>query len=44
MSVILNVAFVAETSTPGTTFETFAALSSVAATTSLFALLNIIQF
>ena len=43
MSVILNVAFAAETSTPATAFETFTTLSLVAATASLFALLNITQ-
>ena len=40
MSFISNVAFV---STPGTAFEIFSALSSVAATASPFALLNIMQ-
>ena len=43
VSVILNVAFVAEKSTPGTTLETFVALSSVAATASIFVLVNIMQ-
>ena len=43
MSFISNVAFVSETSTPGTAFEIFSALSSVAATASPFALLNIMQ-
>ena len=44
MSVILNVAFVAETFTAGSTFKTFVALNSVAAIASLLALLNITQF
>ena len=44
MSVILNVAFVAETLTSGFTFETFAALNSVAAIASLLVLFNITQF
>ena len=43
VSVILNVAFHAETFTPKTLFETFVALSSVAATSSIFALINIAQ-
>ena len=43
-SVILNVAFVAETFTAGFMLETFAALNSVAAIASLLALLNITQF
>ena len=44
MSVILNVAFVAETFTAGFMFETIAALNLVAAMASLPALLNITQF
>ena len=43
VSFISNVAFVSETFTPGTAFETFSGLSSVAATGSPFALLNIMQ-
>ena len=44
VSLILNVAFVAATFTAGFPFETFAALSSVAAIVSLLVLLNITQF
>ena len=41
VSVNINIAFVAETCTLGTTLVTFAALRSVVATVSLFALLNV---
>ena len=44
VSVVLNVAFVAETSTAGFTFEIFAALNSVAAIASLLELFNTTHF
>ena len=43
LAVIWNVAFVAETSTLKSTSETFVALSLIAATASIFTLLNITQ-